>query len=58
MSPRTGRPKIENPKEARIGVRLDKETVDKLDEITAIKKTTRSMVVREGIEKIYSEVKK
>lgn len=58
MSPRTGRPKADNPKNERIGVRLDGETVKKLDEVTEARKTTRSEVIREGIEKVYSDMKK
>ncbi len=58
MSPRTGRPKIDNPKGDFVGVRLDKSTIDKLDEAAKVKKTTRSEVVREGIEKVYSDIKK
>ncbi len=58
MSPRTGRPKTDNPKTVRIGVRLDSETVRKLDEATEIKQTTRSEIVREGIEKVFEDVKK
>ena len=30
MSPRTGRPKIENPKDTMVRVRLDKESVESL----------------------------
>lgn len=58
MTPRMGRPKSENPKDARIGVRLDEETVRKLDEVAAIKKESRSQVIRRGIEREYEDVKK
>lgn len=58
MSPRTGRPKIENPKSDRIGVRLDQETIQKLDEVVKIENSSRSAVIREGIEKVYAEHEK
>ena len=58
MCPKMGRPKIENPKATLVGVRLDGETVKKLDEVTEARKTTRSEVIREGIEKVYSDMKK
>lgn len=58
MTPRTGRPKSENPKDARIGVRLDEETVRKLDEVASIKNESRSKVIRRGIEREYEDVNK
>ena len=58
MSPRTGRPKLENVKDARIGVRLDRETVRKLDEVVAIRNESRSEVIRRGIENEYRDAKK
>lgn len=58
MSPRTGRPKAENPKVKQLGVRLDEETLDKLDALTDYYKETRAEVLRRGVEKLYSELKK
>ena len=58
MSPRTGRPKADNPKVKQLGVRLDEETLDKLDTLTDHYKETRAEVLRRGIEKLYSELKK
>lgn len=58
MSPRTGRPKADNPKVKQLGVRLDKETLDKLDILTDHYKETRVEVLRRGIEKLFSELKK
>ncbi len=58
MTPRTGRPKSENPKDARIGVRLDEETVRKLDEVANIKHESRSQVIRRGIEREYEDINK
>ena len=58
MSPRTGRPKSDNPKGDFVGVRLDKLTVEKLDEVVKLKKSNRSEIIREGIELFYSDTKK
>ena len=58
MSPRTGRPKADNPKVKQLGVRLDGETRDKLDALTDYYKETRAEVLRRGVEKLYSELKK
>ena len=58
MSPRTGRPKAENPKTKQLGVRLDKETLAKLDTLTEYYEETRVAVLRRGIEKLFSELKK
>lgn len=58
MSPRTGRPKADNPKVKQLGVRLDEETLDKLDALTDYYQETRAEVLRRGVEKLYSELKK
>jgi len=33
LSPRTGRPKNDNPKEKQLGVRFDKEQLERLDTV-------------------------
>lgn len=53
-----GRPKSNNPKVKQLGVRLDKETLDKLDILVDYYKETRVEVLRRGIEKLFSEIKK
>lgn len=58
MSPRTGRPKSKNPKAKQLGVRLDKETLDKLDVVSEYYKETRVASIRRGIEKLFSDIKK
>lgn len=58
MSPRTGRPKSENPKGKQLGVRFDKEQLKKLDTVAEYYKETRVESIRRGIEKLYSEIKK
>lgn len=58
MSPRTGRPKSDNPKRKQLGVRLDKEELEKLDSVAEYYNETRTESIRRGIEKLYSEIKK
>lgn len=57
MSPRTGRPKSENPKSTQLAVRLDEETLKKLDEVAKVNSETRVQTIRRGIENLYSELK-
>ena len=49
MSPRTGRPKAENPKNIDIKVRIDEETNKKLLEYCKEKSITRTEAIRQGI---------
>lgn len=58
MSPRTGRPKSEKPKSTQLAVRLDNETLYKLDKVSEENSETRVQTIRRGIEKLYSELKK
>ena len=58
MSPRTGRPKSDNPKGKQLGVRFDKEQLEKLDTVAEHYKETWVESIRRGVEKLYSEIKK
>lgn len=58
MSPRTGRPPVENPKDTMIRVRMDAETVKKLDACAKALETSRSEIIRMGIDRIADDVKK
>ncbi len=58
MSPRTGRPPKENTMDERIQVRASHEEIEKLDECAKLQKTTRSDIVRQGIELVYEKTKK
>ena len=53
MSPRTGRPPKENPKNVRIQIRLDKDYVKKLEECAERDNSTRSDIIRKGIDLMY-----
>ncbi len=58
MSPRTGRPKSDNPKVKQLGVRFDADALEKLDILTAYYNETRVEVLRRGVEKLYLELPK
>ncbi len=52
MSPRTGRPPIDNPKSERITVRLDAETMKLLTEYCEKESIDKAEAIRRGIEKL------
>lgn len=58
MTPRTGRPKLENPKSERITVRLDNFHFEILKEYCKQKNVEKAEAVRRGIEKLEVEIKK
>lgn len=58
MSPRTGRPKSDNPLTERVNIRLTVGEAEKLDEYCERHNTTRAEVAREGIKKILADEKK
>ena len=58
MSPRTGRPKSQNPKSTQLAVRLDDETLNKLDFVAQKNAETRVETLRRGINRLYSELNK
>jgi len=58
MSPRTGRPKIENPKSKPIHVRLDNECSEILEKYCEQESIAKTEGIRRGIQKLRSEIKK
>ncbi len=56
MTPRTGRPLSENPKNTRIQIRLDKQVLEKLDKCAAIRETSRSDIIRQGIDLVHEKL--
>lgn len=58
MPKKMGRPKIDNPKSTQVSVRMDADTLKKLDVCTEKLNETRVEVIRRGIEKVFSEIKK
>ena len=57
LSPRTGRPKSDNPKEIEVKARIDSETNERLQEHCKKYHKTRTEVVREGIELVLGKTK-
>lgn len=55
MSPLKGQKIKDNPKDTRIQIRLDKESLDKLDCLVTEQNSDRSKVIRRGIEIQYEE---
>lgn len=58
MSPRTGRPKIDNPKSEQIKIRATKEDKELLQKCCNELKKTQYEVIMTGINKVYTEIKK
>lgn len=58
MSPRTGRPKSENPKSEQIKIRATKQDKKILEECCVMTGKTQYEVVMEGIKKVYAENEK
>lgn len=58
MSPRTGRPKSENPKSNPIHVRLDNETKEILENYCNQENISKTEGSRRGIQKLRSDIKK
>ncbi len=58
MSPKMGQKLTDNPKDKMIRVRMDEDTVQKLDYLVKESNSDRSKVIRNGIEIQYESVKK
>lgn len=56
MSPRTGRPKSDNPKNIQLKIRADKNLINDLDFCCETLNKNRSDVIRLGIKKVKSEI--
>lgn len=57
LSPRTGRPKSDNPKGIELKARIDAETDRRIQEYCKKHNKTRTEVVREGIELVLAQEK-
>ena len=49
MSPRTGRPKSENPRNINLNIRITKDEADLIQDCANIFHTTRTDVIVEGV---------
>lgn len=58
MSPGTGRPKAENPKDIQLKIRADRNTIYDLDFCCEKLGKTKSDIIRMGIQKVKAEVEK
>lgn len=58
MSPKMGQKITDKPKDTMLRVRVNKETLEKLDYLAAEQNSDRSKIVRQGIEIQYENVKK
>lgn len=58
MVAKKGRPVSENPKDYMLRVRMDKQTLQQLDECCEAENLYRSEVVRKGIQEQHSKLKK
>lgn len=57
MSPKIGRPKVENPKDIRYSIRLDSETESKLVEYCSEHGISKGEAIRQGINLLLAEKK-
>lgn len=57
MSPRTGRPKAENPKDIDVKVRFDKELHEKLLQYCQDNNITRTEAIRRGVHLLLAQEK-
>lgn len=57
MSPRAGRPKVDNPKRNDVKVRLDDEASKRLDVYCIKNNITRAEAIRKGIHLLLAEQK-
>lgn len=58
MSPRTGRPKIDNPKSNDIKVRVDDETLHRLEKYCSENNITRAEAIRKGVHLLLAQENK
>lgn len=58
MSPRTGRPKAENPKNVKVSVRLDREHQEILKNYCEQEQVDKAEAIRRGISKLENDIKK
>lgn len=57
MSPRTGRPKVNEPKDIRFSIRIDDDTNRKLDDYCEKNEITKAEAIRKGIHLLLSQKK-
>jgi predicted DNA-binding protein len=58
MNPKRGRHPIDNPKAIQYRIRLTQEEAEKLEYCCEATGRTKADILREGLERVYQEVKK
>lgn len=58
MSPKTGRPPIENPKNVKMNIRISERTAKDLQECADALDISRINVIERGIQLVKAELKK
>lgn len=58
MSPRTGRPPSENPKDRGYRLRVSDDDLKKLDYCCQVLGLTKAEIIRQGIEEMYQKAQK
>ena len=58
MSPKTGRPSVENPKNVKMNIRISEQTAEMLKECAETMKIPRVSVIEKGIELVREQLKK
>lgn len=58
MSPKTGRPPVENPKSVKMNIRISQETANDLQECAEALNISRVNVIEKGIELVKKQLKK
>ncbi len=58
MSPKIGRPPVDNPKNVKMNIRISKETATDLQECADILKISRINVIEKGIQLVKAEIAK
>ncbi|KMV76188.1 MULTISPECIES: hypothetical protein [Fusobacterium] len=58
MSPRTGRPKLENARNKSLNIRLRQEELDLIQKCAELLKKSRTDTIMEGIRKLKNELEK
>ena len=57
MSPKTGRPLSDNPRQMRVETKMTTAELEKLDYCCKFSEKTRSEIIREGIDEVYAKIK-
>lgn len=58
MSPRTGRPPIENPRNVNLNIRITKDEANLIQECADALNTTRTEVIVKGVRMVKDELEK